>query len=70
MLHCLHCPAGKFQEADGYTECFECKSGKFTAPEASKVRCEDCEVVDAVRKYDTKGLARAKAVLAGSGRLC
>jgi hypothetical protein len=58
--HCLQCPEGKFQQADGMTACVDCESGKYTTIEHDKISCHTCAVLDSVRKYDTKGLAGQK----------
>jgi hypothetical protein len=57
FVHCLACPVGKYQEADGMTICADCASGTYTAANHNKITCHACAVLDASRRYDTKGLA-------------
>ena len=55
--HCLRCPTGKFQEADGRLACHKCESGKYTQASHDRTVCHSCRTLDAERKYDTKGLS-------------
>ena len=56
--HCLKCPSGQFQEADGMTQCVDCVSGRYTHTDKhDMIECEKCGVLDAARKFHTRGLA-------------
>jgi hypothetical protein len=58
--HCLTCPAGKFQKADGVDECVSCPSGYFSKHPDTNSACHSCdswEPNNKAKKFWTKNLA-------------